>query len=251
MHAVAIDLEPVRSLRALMTHPINREDLDRKLKSFLDDEPQNREAIKHGFSAILGRLDETDKRTDARFAELHQDIRGVSARVSLLEAHEDETHGETWRAGAQSHQRIHPPAPAPYRTAPGSELVVAAAHSIPPAEVSKLGKASKSGSWRFDPDMILEAMGDMREKIDRQQDEIKGLDAARQQELELKAAAEEARIAVELEAKQKEEAADRKNARLRGWLALALTALAILGTTFAYLAPRLGQEHPPVTAPAR
>ena len=145
-----------------------------------------------------------------------------------------------WRQGAQAHhQHKQPPAPLPYRTAPGAELVVAAAHSIPPQEMNKLGKASKSGSWRFDPDMIIEAMSNLREQSDRQQEEIQALNQARETELELKEAAETARLAAEAKAEKEKTEADRTSARLRSWLALALTIIGLCGAGFAYLAPRL------------
>lgn len=130
--------------------------------------------------------------------------------------------------GEDHHERIlgleHPNTQRGHRTAPGAQLVVAAKiPSIPPEELDKLGRASKSGTWHFDQDMVMAAITGLREQID-------GLEQAAEVEQALKLQAEKDRADEE-----------RRSARLRGWLALTIAALVMLGGLFAWLAPRMGK----------
>jgi hypothetical protein len=199
----------------------NRDNLDTLLKEFLAKDPREkaefRRYIHERFNAILVEVGDVKRSSREWYTELKGDIRGVQARVTVLEDR-------------------HPP----------PHLVVASASrpiSIPPEQLDQLGKETKSGKWRFDPEMIVSAIGNLRDQID-------ALDQAREVEAKLKKQAEEDKAKAEKKAADDALEADRKNARLRGWLTFVVVVLVALAGLFAYLAPRMGTPPAPVTAPA-
>lgn len=105
--------------------------------------------------------------------------------------------------------------------------------SIPP-QVAALGKESQSGSWTWDAEAMSRVVVGMREQLD--------------------ALEEEKRVSSALAAQRERDAAEaeRRSTRLRGWLAVTIAGLVMLGAAFAFLAPRLASAPAPVvSAPAR
>ena len=116
--------------------------------------------------------------------------------------------------------------------------------SIPP-QVADLGKVGKSGSFTWDENAMSAVIVGMRDQLDEYEQEKK---------IALAVAATEKKAKEDAERKAKEDGdhADKRSARLRGWIAILIAGLVLLGGAFgAYAKLVASSERPPATAPAK